>query len=65
MPKGAAGFGRGTWKMKIPRFPAWAQWLFDNEIALSAFKTGLVEQAGVGQIRSLGRFVRFTDEDVE
>ena len=44
--------------------PARDKWLFNNEVALGAVKTGL-EQAAAGQTRSLGSFAKYVDEDID
>lgn len=44
--------------------PARDKWLFNNELALGAVKTGL-EQAAAGQTRSLGSFAQYVDEDID
>lgn len=40
--------------------PAREKWLFDNQTALNAVKTG-IEQASKGQTRSRGSFAKFVD----
>jgi len=44
--------------------PAREKWLFDNEAAVGAVKTGL-KNAAAGQTRSLGSFARYSDEDID
>jgi hypothetical protein len=44
--------------------PAREKWLFKNTAALRAVKKGL-GQAAEGRTRSLGRFARYADEEIE
>lgn len=42
--------------------PAREKWLFENPTALNAVKAGLT-QAGARQVRTLGSFARYADDD--
>ena len=44
--------------------PAREAWLFQNNAALGAVKSGLA-QAAEGKTRPLGSFARFADEEIE
>lgn len=44
--------------------PAREKWLFENEAALGAVKSGL-EQAASGQTRDLGSFAKYAHEDID
>ncbi len=44
--------------------PAREKWLFSNQVALNAVKTGL-SQAADGKTREIGSFAQYADEDIE
>lgn len=44
--------------------PAREKWLFNNQAALNAVKTG-ISQAAAGKTREIGSFAQYADEDIE